>query len=273
MHSGRARSLREVTVLRAHERVNACFKGNLSEKPRAALARWGVNVVVGQKTPYDHLASRVEQVDGDARSVEAVESVVWIGEDLILLRLAMVDLVSGEMFERLVVLDCAREEVEYLMHDLRSTSGEVVRAVPSKDARHVWFQCLRVEGTGMEARQLASADGAVLELHRVPLSRLLYKECVPQPLYGPLTRICAPTASMMTSGERTELAPGELALVDDVEAGERGALSFVTMLGVRQAAGADMRVLNLCELSLDTDGSWRSTDLFGTLSDEEWMVL
>ncbi len=273
MYYGRARPLREVKVLRAHDRLNGCFGSKPADLPRATLARWGVSVVVGPQSPYDHLATLVDQAGPEALAVEAVEAVVWIGEDLMLLRLSMVDLLSGEQFERWVVLDCAREEVEYLMHDLRSTRGELVRAIRSRDASHLWLQCLRVSGEGDEMRQIESTDGAVLELHRVPLSRLMSKASPSLPLYGVMTCVYAPTAFMITAGDRTHLAPGELALVDDVEAGERGALSFVTMLGLRQPGGADMQVLSLYELALDVEGKWRCTDLFGTLEDEQWMIL
>lgn len=273
MHSGKARPLREVRALRAHERLDGCFRSKPADLPRATLARWGVSVVVGQQTPHDHLATLVDQAGTEALSVEAVEGVVWIGQDLLLLRLAMVDLLTGEMFERWVVLDCARDEVEYLMHDLRSSKGERVRAIRSQDVSHLWLQCLRISNDGGALRQVESADGAVLELHRVPLSRLMSKPLGGVSLYGPLTCVYAPTAFMMTAGDRTHLAPGELALVDDVEAGSSGALSFVTLLGVREADGDDMQVLSLYELALDVEGQWRCTDLFGTLEDEQWMIL
>lgn len=184
MHFSKARPLREVTVLRAHERLNGCFRSKPADVPRATLARWGVSVVLGPQTPYDHLATIVDQAGAEAVSVEAVEAVegiVWIGEDLLLLRLAMVDLLTGEMFERWVVLDCAREEVEYLMHDLRSDNGVSVRAVRSHDVSHLWLKRLRVSNDGGGLRQAESADRAVLELHRIPLSRLMSKplDCAP----------------------------------------------------------------------------------------------
>ena len=273
MHSGKARPLREVKVVRAHDRLDGCFRSRPADLPRATLMRWGVSVVVGQQTPYDHLASLVDESGAEALSVEAVEGVVWIGEELLLLRLAMVDLLSGEMFERWIVMDCAHDEVEYLMHDLRSDDGVSVRAIRSQDVSHLWLQCLRVSNDAGVLRQVAAADGAVLELHRIPLSRVMSKPLDGAPLYGPLTCVYAPTAFMMTAGDRTQLAPGELALVDDVEAGKNGALSFVTLLGVRQPDGADMQVLSLYELALDVEGRWRCTDLFGTLEDEQWMIL
>lgn len=273
MHSGKARPLREVKLVRAHERLNGCFRSKPADMPRATLARWGVSVVVGPQTPYDHLATLVDQSGAEEVSVEAVEGIVWIGEDLLLLRLAMVDLLCGEMFERWVVLDCARDEVEYLMHDLRSDDGVSVRAIRSQDVSHLWLQCLRVSNDCGVLRQEESADGAVLELHRIPLSRLMSKPTDGAPLYGALTCVYAPTAFMMTAGDRTQLAPGELALVDDVEAGGTGALSFVTLLGLRRSDGADMQVLSLYELALDVEGKWRCTDLFGTLEDEQWMIL
>ena len=50
-----------------------------------------------------------------------------------------------------------------------------------------------------------------------------------------MTCVYAPSASTTTAGDRTGLA-----VVDDVEAGENGTPSFVTMLGVREPGGGDM---------------------------------
>lgn len=273
MRSGKACGLRAVRALQTRGRGAPSRGGAAAPAPRATLVGWGVCVSIGEPSPRDRLVSRMERMGEESHSVESVEDVGWIGEDLLLLRLGMIDLVGGGSFTRWVVFDCARPEVDYLMHDLRLPEGSVVTVVPSTDEDHVWLQCVRLVSEPGGLRQAESGDGAVLELHRVPLDRLMSVEKPLAQLFGPLTCLCAPTPSMLTAGERERLEVGELALVEDVQMRDDGSLSLLTLFGSQGAPGAAAQVHRLYELCLDPAGTWSSERLFDPMSDEELMVM
>ncbi len=273
IRSGKGCDLRAVSVLRTVGRRRASRPVVAIPPPRANLVSWGVNVMIGEPSPRDRLVSRMERIGEGAHSVERIEDVGWIGEDLLLLRLGMIDLVGGETFMRWLVFDCSRAEVEYLIHDLRLPDGSVVTVVPSTDETQVWLQCVRLVSGSEGLCQAESPDGAVLELHRVPLDRLLCRKPSLASLFGPLTCLCAPTASMLTAGERERLHAGELTLVEDVQMKADGTVSLLTLLGSQRAADGGTQVQRLYELSMDPAGNWSSERLFNLVDDAELLVL
>lgn len=272
MFSGRERVLREVEMLRVRDRLPAGLPGVREAPPRAALTNWGVVVMVGESSPRDHLVSVVTACGADCDAVERIEDAAWIGDGLLLLRLGMVDRSRRRPFERWLVFDCAREEVEYVAHDLPPIGG-VLRAIGSNDAGHVWLQHLRVALDGDRAQQVEGPEGEVLVLHRVPLARLMSKACAASQLFGPLTRVCALTASTLTAGERTRLAPLEIALVEDVMVGLDGAPNLVTLLGSYLPDSDRLEAIELYELVPDGEGAWLAARLFEGLEDGQSVML
>lgn len=272
MFSGRARTLREVATLRMRDRLEAAPPGTREVPPRAVLAGWGVVVMVGEPSPRDHLVSAMTVCGEGSDAVERIEDAMWVGDGLLLLRLGMADRIRRRPFERWVVFDCAREEVEYVAHDLPPIGG-VLRAIGSNDASHVWLQHLRVALEGDRAQQVAGPEGEVLVLHRVPLARLMSTSCAPPQLFGPLTRVCALTASMLTAGERTRLAPLEIALVEDVMVGLDGSPNLVTLLGSYLPDSDRLEAIELYELAPDGEGAWTAARLFEGLEDVQSAML
>lgn len=273
MRSGKACGLRAVGALRTVGRRQAAHRVAAAPPPRATLVSWGVSVSIGEPSPRDRLVSRMERMGEASHAVERIEEVGWIGEELLLLRLGMIDLVGGATFMRWVVFDCARPEVEYLLHDLRLPDGSVVTVVPSTDEAHVWLQCVRLFSGPEGLCQAEGREGAVLELHRVPLDRLLCRERPLAPLFGPLTCLCAPTASMLTAGERVRLQAGELALVEDVQTKADGSVSLLTLLGSQRGDGRGTEVHRLYEVRLDPSGNWSAERLFNLVDDAELLVM
>lgn len=273
MRWGKACGLRAVRRMRVARHDRAVRDGAASPPVRATLMGWGVCVSIGEPSPRERLVSRMESMGEESHAVESIENIGWIGEDLLLLRLGMIDLGGGGSFTRWVVFDCSRPEVDYLTHDLRLPEGSVVSVVPSTDEDHVWLQCVRLISEPGGLRQVESEDGAVLELHRVPLDRLLSDEEPLAQLFGPLTCRCSPTAAMLTAGERARLGVGELALVEDVQIREDGSLSVLALFGSQETEGTATQVHRLCELCLDPAGTWSSERLFDPMTDEELMVM
>lgn len=271
--SGKGCGLRAVSALRTVGRRQVSRPVVAIPPPRATLMSWGVNVMIGEPSPRERLVSRMEHMGGGSYAVERIEDVGWISEDLLLLRLGVIDRVGGETFMRWVVFDCARPEVEYVSHDLRLPDSSVVTVVPSTDEDHVWLQCVRLVPESGGLCQVESLDGAVLELHRVPLDRLQCCEPSLASLFGPITCLCAPTVSMLTAGERDRLQAGELTLVEDAQMKPDGSVSLLTLLGSQRAADAGTQVHRLYELSMDPAGNWSSERLFNVVDDAELLVL
>lgn len=271
-HSGRACLLQKVRTLGSHARLGTEASTGKGLPPSAMLTDWGLNIVLGAPSPQDRFVNGVTHFSELRQRVDLVEDIGWIGKDVLLLRLRMSDLDQGQEFERWMVFDCAREEIEYLTHDLFPPPGCVIRTIRSSAKGHVWVQCLCVEPEDGRMQQVVATDGGILELHRVPLARLLSTDDVASPLFGPQSRFYAPTLFTLTAGEYMWLEPGEQVVVDDVREASSGDLSFVTALSGRRADALDTELLNLYELVLDDEGEWRSAHLFEVCADEDWMI-
>lgn len=271
-HSYRTRLLKKVGTLRAHARLGVKAAVGKGLPPRAALTDWGVSVVVGESQPPEALVNGIVHFSEPRQSVDAVEDIGWIGKDVLLLRLRMRDLVQGQAFERWVVFDCAHEEVEYLVHDLFPPPGCVIRTIRSSARGHAWLQCLRVQPEEGRMQQVVLTDGGILELHRLPLTRLLTTDDMASPLLGRQSRFYSPTLSILTDGEYNWLEPGKQVVIDDVREGEHSDLSFVAALSERRADALDAELLNLYELVRHDDGKWAGAHLFEVCADEDWMI-
>ena len=223
--------------------------------------------------PGAALAQDAPAVGAGCHGVEQVLDQRWVGEDLLLTRVAMLDLCSGEGFERWFVADTSARCVAVVCHDLVPSAGGVFRSIRANDPDHAWLQYVHVVREGERVGQTEMADGGVLELHRVPVSWLLTKPGERERLVGRSTRVCAPTLGMLTGGAQTELALGEAVLVDDVEVRPEGGLSLVVVHGAFDLGTRTSAVRDLYELTLSRDGRWRSSGLFDSVEDAQLMLL
>lgn len=219
------------------------------------------------------LAEDAPSVGAGHQSVEQVLDQCWIGRDLLLARVAILDLCTGSGFERWFVADTTARCVAVVCHDLVPPQGGLFRSIRSNDPGHAWLQYVHVYRDGERVGQTEMSDGGLLEVHRVPVSRLLANHGLRGRLVGALTCVCAPTLFMLTAGERNELEPGEVVLVDDVEVRPEGALSLVVAHSAFDLGTHVSEVRDLYELSLSRDGRWLSSRLFDSLEDEQLMLL
>lgn len=269
---GRSCPLQKVRSLDAHARLGVEASTGKALPPSAMLTQWGLNVVVGTPTPQDRLVNGMTHFSEARQKVDLIEDVGWIGKDVLLLRLRMIDLERGQTFERWMVFDCAGEEVEYITHDVFAPLGGVMRTIRSSAKHHVWVQCLRVQPEDGRMQQVVASEGGILALHRLPLARLLSSDDAVSPLFGRQSHFHSPTLFALTAGEYMWLEPGEQVVIDDVREARGGELSFVAALSRQRSGESDAELLNLYELVLDDQGEWRSAHLFEVCADEDWMI-
>lgn len=241
--------------------------------PVATLVNGGLVFSLGGAGPAEGLADDAPSVGEGRHSVEQVLDQYWVGRDLLLARVAMLDLCSGSGFERWFVADTSARCVAVVCHDLVPPQDGLFRSIRSNDPDHAWLQYVHVYRDGERVGQTEMSDGALLEVHRVPISRLLTNQRLRGRLVGALTCVCAPTLFMLTAGEHSELALGEVVLVDDVEVRPEGALSLVVVHRAFDLGTHVSEVRDLYELSLSGEGRWLSSRLFDSLEDEQLMLL
>lgn len=241
--------------------------------PVATLVNGGLVLSLGGAGPVEGLAENAPSVGKGRHSVEQVLDQYWVGQDLLLVRVAMLDLCSGGGFERWFVADTSARCVKVVCHDLVPPRDGLFRSIHSNDPDHVWLQYVHVYREGERVGQTEMSEGALLEVHRVPISRLLANQGGRGRLVGALTCVCAPTLFMLTAGEHRELALGEVVLVDDVEVRPEGALSLVVVHSAFGLGTHVSEVRDLYELSLSREGRWLSSRLFDSLEDEQLMLL
>lgn len=241
--------------------------------PVVTLVNGGLVFGLGGAAPTEGLSDDAPSVGQGHHSVEQVLDQYWVGQDLLLARVAMLDLCSGGGFERWFVADTSARCVVVVSHDLVPPHGGLFRSIRSNDPDHAWLQHVHVYREGEQVGQAEMSDGALLEVHRVPVSRLLSNYGGRGRLVGALTCVCAPTLVMLTAGEQTELEPGEVVLVDDVDVGPEGALALVVVHGTFDLGSRVSEVRDLYELSLSREGRWLSCRWFDSLEDEKLMLL
>lgn len=281
INEGKACALREVNTLDVRSRAPYEPLRNALHPPRATLFMDGVCVSLGGGAARERVPGELVRAGAAQHGVERVESVEWMGQDVVLLRLRMTDLRTGGRFERWIVFDCQCTPVSFVQHDVALSVGEVLQTVRSTDARHLWVQRLWVSQEADGFRQQPDDDGVVLELHRLPFETLYAAERTRRGLLGTMTCLFGLTAAQMTADERADIGAGELALVEDVEVGEggteaggrAGALSLVTMLGKPSPDGEGLALYDLYELLIGADGQWSCRPLFEALEDEQLMII
>lgn len=281
INEGKACALREVNTLDVGARATLEPLRNALQPPRASLFMDGVCVTLGEGATRERVPGELVRAGGAQHSVERVESVEWVGQDVVLLRLRMTDLPTGGNFERWIVFDCRCTPASFVQHDVMLSVGEVLQTIRSTDAHHLWVQRLWVSQEADGFWQQVADDGAVLELHRLPFEMLYSAERTRRGMLGAMTCVLELTVAQMTADERTHLGPGEVALVEDVEVGEggsesarlSGSLSLVTLLGKPSPDGNGLALYDLYELSIGADGDWSCQPLFEALEDEQLMII
>lgn len=267
------RPVRFTRVLNAHGSLCGEVARPYPPLPVPVLVNGGLVFGLGGAHPVDGLAADAPAVGEGRHSVEQVFDQCWIGRDLLLARVSMLDLCTGSGFERWFVADTSARCVAVLWHDLVPPPGGFFRSIRSNDAGHAWLQYVHVYREGERVGQTEMSDGALLEVHRVPVSRLLTNYGVRGRLVGAMSCVYAPTLFMLTAGEQAELELGEVVLVDDVEVRPEGALSLIVVHSAFDLGTHVSEVRDLYELSLSRDGRWMSSRLFDSLEDEQLMLL
>lgn len=241
--------------------------------PVPRMVNGGLVFDLGGGRGSDGLPADAPSIGQGRHSVEQVLDQSWIGRDLLLARVSMLDLCTGGSFERWFVADTSAPCVAVLWHDLVPPQGGLFRSIRSNDRDHAWLQYVHVYREGERVGQTEMCDGALLEVHRVPMSRLLMSLGVRGRLVSAMTCVYAPTLFMLTAGEQTELELGEAVLVDDVEVRPEGALSLVVVHSAFDLGTEVSEIRDLYELSLSRDGRWLSSRLFDSLEDSQLMLL
>lgn len=266
------RPVRLTRMLPAGERLRPDGADPCRSLPIPALVNGGLVFGLNGGEPAAGLPALAVAVGEGRHSVEQVIEQRWIGRDLLLARLAMLDLCNGGGFERWFVADVSACCVELLWHDLTPPPHGLFRSIRSNDPDHAWLQYVHVFREGERVGQTEMVDGAILELHRVPVARLLSNYGVRGRLVGALSCVYAPTLFMLTAGERSELEVGDAVLIDDVEIRPEGALSLIVVSRTFDLAARTNAIRDLYELSLSRDGGWSSARLFDSVDDEHVLL-